>query len=102
MDDRYAVVDESNNTVVNVIAWDGQAQWTPPPGYRIEKNEDAAIGDIWIPFLNQYVRPLSLVKPPEDETSVAERQAMYAASKAVLKTGGIFIKPEDGTPDLNP
>jgi hypothetical protein len=102
MDDRYAVVDISSNTVVNVIAWDGQAQWTPPQGYRIQKDEDVAIGDIWIDSLNQFVRPLSLVKPPEDEISIAERRAMYSASKAILKTGGIFIKPEDGTPDLNP
>ena len=32
----YALIRESDNKVVNVIVWDGESQWSPPEGHRIE------------------------------------------------------------------
>ncbi len=45
---RYAVVDGSGN-VVNLIEWDGVAQWAPPAGHTAEAdpNGDAWIGGTW-------------------------------------------------------
>jgi hypothetical protein len=88
--DRYAVINEKN-TVVNVIAWDGIAKWTPPEGHRLEQHEDVGIGDVWIEELKQFVRPLSNLKAPEDEISISERRSAYEEAKNKLKSSMLFI-----------
>lgn len=83
MSSRYAVIDQ-NNLVTNVIMWDGVTQWQPPAGYVVKETQEAAIGDIWMEGLQDYVRPLSIMKTPEDDTSKAERAAAYNEAKARL------------------
>lgn len=48
---RYAVIDQENN-VVNVIVWDGVADYNPGEGLRTEQildgeEQDAVIGGKW-------------------------------------------------------
>ncbi len=83
MSSRYAVIDQKN-VVTNVIMWDGVTQWQPPAGYVVKETQEAAMGDIWMENLQDYVRPLSIMKPPEDDTSKAEREAAYNEAKARL------------------
>lgn len=47
MPKRYAVVDNTTNVVVNVILWDGVAQWAPPAGTTAHPSNTANIGDTW-------------------------------------------------------
>ncbi len=64
MASRYAVIDK-NNRVINVIAWDGLTEWQPPTGCMVKETKEADIGDIWMEYLQDYVRPLSIMKPAE-------------------------------------
>lgn len=64
MASRYAVIDKSNR-VINVIVWDGLTEWHPPSGCMVKETQEAAIGDIWMEDLQDYVRPLSILKPAE-------------------------------------
>jgi len=88
--DRYAVLNDKNE-VVNVIAWDGIANWSPPVGHEVLKNEDCAIGDIWIKEFNEFVRLLSKLKPPEDEISISQRKEAYLEAKTRLKSSMLFL-----------
>ncbi len=97
--DRYAVIN-SYGKVVNIIIWDEISLWKPPEGHRLEKNHELNIGDIWMSSLNEYVRPLSLLKLPEDEVSVAQRKSDYEAAKNILKKSIIFLDPHNSI-DLN-
>jgi hypothetical protein len=40
---RYVIIE--NGIVVNVVEWDGQAQWAPPPGTTAERSDTLDIGD---------------------------------------------------------
>jgi hypothetical protein len=45
MDMTYAII--SNGTVVNMILWDGEAEWAPPTGTQailVPENESVSIG----------------------------------------------------------
>lgn len=97
--DRYAVIN-ADGKVVNIIIWDGLSSWRPPIGHRIEKNHDLNIGDRWISSLNEFVRPLSLAKTPEDEISIAQRKLNYEHAKNILKKSIIFLDHHNSI-DLN-
>lgn len=43
---RYAVINEEHE-VVNVILWDGEAEWKPPEGCTVEQSDTSEIGDTW-------------------------------------------------------
>lgn len=90
MSSRYAVIDQ-NNRVTNVIMWDGLTEWEPPAGFMVKESHEAGMGDIWMEDLQDYVRPLSILKSPEDDTSKAERQAAYDQAKAQLKTSILSV-----------
>lgn len=96
--DRYAVVN-AENVVTNVIVWDGVTKWTPPPGHVVKPHEECGIGDIWNDQLGDFVRPLSRVKPAEDEGSIAQRKAMYENAKEKLKSYIMFVDPS-GNPEI--
>ena len=64
MASRYAVIDKSNR-VINVIVWDGLTEWQPPSGCMVKETQEASIGDFWMEDLQDYVRPLSILKPAE-------------------------------------
>jgi hypothetical protein len=49
MDQRYAVIQESDNLVVNVIMWDGQAEWSPPEDCFVVQSDTLNVGDTYIP-----------------------------------------------------
>lgn len=91
--DRYAVIDQENK-VVNVIIWDGLAKWAPPAGCRVEASTEACRGDIWMPAINDFMRPLSLVKLPEDDVSIAEKTASYLAAKESFKASIMFLNDQ--------
>ncbi len=88
--DRYAVLNKEN-VVVNVIVWDGIANWKPPEGHRVVRNEDCSRGDIWDEQLNDYLRPLKLLKLPEDEESINQRREQFLKSKIELKSSFLFL-----------
>ena len=46
---RYAVVDNNSLSVVNVIIWDGEAQWSPPANHIAVRSDSAGIGDLYDP-----------------------------------------------------
>jgi hypothetical protein len=87
---RYAVIDDQNE-VVNVIEWDGVSNWMPPAGHVVIPHEQCARGDIWMEEIEDFVRPLKVMYAPEDETSLAERSAIFEQAKAKFKTGMTFI-----------
>lgn len=43
---RYAVISTSGNKVVNVVEWDGKAEWGPGKGYTTVKLKDEQWCDI--------------------------------------------------------
>ena len=43
---RWALVDQRNRKVLNVIDWEG-ASWTPPDGTQLVESDTANIGDTW-------------------------------------------------------
>ena len=95
--DRYAVIDPSGK-VINVIAWDGQAKWSPPEGHTVKKSEECGIGDIWVDAIQDFARPMSVLKPPENEETIAERKAIYEQAKSELKSSMLFLNLE-GQPE---
>lgn len=44
---RAALIQESNNTVVNIIELEENAKWQAPSGFFVRFTETAAIGDVW-------------------------------------------------------
>ena len=40
MSNKYFVVRETDNVIVNVVLWDGVSPWTPDEGERLEPYED--------------------------------------------------------------
>ncbi len=87
---RYAVIDDKN-VVQNVIEWDGVAKWAPPPGHSVKPHEQVGRGDVWIEELQDFVRPLKVMMPPEDEISLAQRAASFEEAKARFKAQMTFI-----------
>lgn len=47
MSDRYAVIDDATQVVVNVVLWDGENDWTPPEGCTAVQSDVADIGDTY-------------------------------------------------------
>ena len=60
MERNYAIVGE-DNVVINVAAWDGVSPWTPPENTRLIQSDFAAIGDIWVEAISDFVRPLQIM-----------------------------------------
>jgi len=89
--DRYAVINKDTGEVMNVIAWDGETPWTPPDNHYVLQHDDVGRGDFWSDKHNDFVRPLSKLKLPEDKISLAERKKSYFKSKEKLKANMFFI-----------
>lgn len=47
MKNTYAVIETSTGHVVNIILWDGEAEWFPPEGCTIRPATEADV--IWQP-----------------------------------------------------
>lgn len=45
-DSEGNIITIPSGTVVNLIAWDGIAEYTPPDGTRLEASETLQIGDM--------------------------------------------------------
>ena len=45
----YAVVDDATNIVVNVVLWDGEAEWAPPDGCTAVQSDTLYIGATYTP-----------------------------------------------------
>ena len=59
---NYAILD-SENLCVNVVVWDGVAQWCPPEGHYLKEllaDDHAGIGWKWDAAANQWID----VRPP--------------------------------------
>lgn len=46
---RYAVVDKNTNKVINVVLWDGRAEWKAPEGTYLIESQRANIDDVYNP-----------------------------------------------------
>lgn len=66
---KYAVVATGNNTVVNIVVWDGKSEWGPGKGYTTVEIPDHVWCDIdavydkqtgTFAFPEGYVKPVSL------------------------------------------
>lgn len=46
----YAVVQDADDVVVNVVEWDGEALWSPPPGTTavLDSGNEAIIGGTYV------------------------------------------------------
>lgn len=45
---QYALINESNNVIENMIELEPDAIWAAPQGYTVRPNtESKAIGDVW-------------------------------------------------------
>lgn len=44
---RAVLIQESTNTVVNIIELETDSKWQAPAGHFIRYSEKAAIGDVW-------------------------------------------------------
>ncbi len=98
--DRHAVINQATGEVIGIIIWDGITKWSPPEGHRVVQHEDCARGDIWIESLNDFVRPLSMLKAPEDDISIAQRKSFYEECKRKLKVNASFMVLNDsGQPE---
>ena len=98
--DRYAVINEETGEVINVIAWDGLTNWSPPNGHSVMRSEECSRGDFWDEKRNDFIRTLKNIKPPEDEVSINERKAMYSQSKERLRMNASFLVIDDtGKPE---
>ncbi len=87
---RYAVINDKG-VVENVIEWDGVQNWRPPEGHTVKPHEQVSRGDVWIEALNDFVRPLSSMMPPEDEVSLQQRAQAFEEAKTRFKSGMTFI-----------
>jgi hypothetical protein len=59
---RYAVID--GNNVVNVILWDGDADWSPPEGTQtVELGDTAAVGPGFTYDGNAFIAPPKVISP---------------------------------------
>lgn len=94
---RYAVVNEASQEVINVIMWDGESPWKPPTGHFLKKSDEVGIGDVWDEKRQEFLRPMSRQKPPENPDTIAAREAEYAQSKELLKSSILFVQPSNGT-----
>lgn len=46
---RYIVVNEEDNIIVNAILWDGVTPYTPPDGCFLVQNDTLDIGETYTP-----------------------------------------------------
>lgn len=63
-DQRYAIVQNSDNVVVNVVMWNGDTGptgWQPPEGTFVIQTEIGNIGDTYNPDDGSFTPP-----PPEN------------------------------------
>ena len=58
---RHAIVNKDNK-VVNVVIWNGHP-WQPPVDHFVVQNDTVALGDIYNPDTN------SFIKPPKENNS---------------------------------
>ena|ERR1044072_2917675 len=92
---RYAVIDSNTKKVLNVIIWDGVAQWQPPEGTFLIKHDQCGIGDLWHEEMQDFLRPLNELKPPITEDHKAFLDSRYQEAKARLKADILFVKPDN-------
>tara|TARA_R110000822_G_scaffold160465_2_gene300652 strand:- start:101 stop:385 length:285 start_codon:yes stop_codon:yes gene_type:complete len=87
--DRYALVDDATDAVLNVIVWDGASGWAPPDGIRVVRCDDVIIDRDWL-WNDGTPQPPVYVPRYEEDTSatlVAEVQRLQeelASTKAEL------------------
>lgn len=93
--DRYAVINAETGEVMNVVAWDGIAKWSPPEGHYVLPHEECVRGDFWDEKKQDFMRPLKNATTPEDEISIAERKAHYSEAKERLKSKASFLVIND-------
>lgn len=76
MSKTYAVIE--NGTVVNVVLWDGESEWSPDNGVAIPAADGVGIG--WLYADGEFSAPP--VPPPTEEQLEAEQEAKKAANAA--------------------
>lgn len=77
---RYAVIDEPTGTVVNVIEWDGIAEWEQPEGCIVVESEEAQIG--WGYAEGEFQEPPPIEIPPPAIAPAPEMLAFLLAEAA--------------------
>lgn len=72
---NYAVVE--NGSVINVVVWDGQSEWTPAAGVAISANENVGIG--WSYSDGAFTAPVIPESVKSHDELVADAEAEKSA-----------------------
>ena len=54
---QYAIIDSATNKVINVIEWDGAANYTPPEGVTIIQSDTASCQGTYDPNTQTFAQP---------------------------------------------
>lgn len=82
MSNTYAVIE--NGTVVNVVLWDGESDWSPDIGIAVPAGDDVGIG--WSYKKGKFTPPPS---PPLTPESIAAKNMAMAQAAYNLATAKI-------------
>lgn len=72
---KYVLLDE-NNTVTNVVVWDGDDGWSPPPDVtpvEIQDDENVAKGDVYNPKSRKISKPEIPYAPVSEAQLLAQK-----------------------------
>ncbi len=90
---NWAVVNDTNNIVENIILWDGESTWSGPEGYTcIDLTDHPGVGADWTyDSETQAFTPPSEVPEPEAEPTLADALARVTPLETTLTR----MKPTD-------
>lgn len=90
---KYACVNKETNMVENVVVCEDLTKWKPPERCRVVPVEWVGPGDKWDEDLGDFVRPMSLLKPPMDEVAKKDLLEAFNAKKEEFKAELLFVDP---------
>lgn len=82
---RYVIINEATGSVVNVVEWDGSAQWSPPRGTIAIQSGEGGIGDAW--------DGKAFTSPPQAQP---EPSAIEALVETLVSKGVLSAEDKDG------
>jgi hypothetical protein len=77
---NYAVINQSESIVVNVVCWDGEAEWSPPEGCIAVESDFAGIG--WVYSGGSFFAPAESQSTAEEILSSNQLRLLSLQSNA--------------------
>jgi hypothetical protein len=81
---KYAVINTSTNLVENIIVWDGETSWEPPPGHISVNVDGLDVGIGWTYNNGSATPPAPTPMPTPSTPTVAELSAQLTALQAQI------------------